>query len=239
MMRRHKKGGKAVVPSVDSDLVRSTHAAASGDIVSNRDDLIRRPPNYTLTQRPPRNFLTMPHWIQASYNVVPALPAGGGVSETTFAFAATNFPNSSNILSLFDQYCIYLVTTRAFIELSLTTAPSNPLVSFGRVYSALDFDSSNALGTEVTIQRYSTVQVAELVPGKSYERCVKPVVGIVTGGSNSSTNTGTGLTRVWINSAFANVPHFGIRYLFAGNQSGTSPSVQIAVTAIIGLRNNI
>jgi len=224
---------------LERDFVASLHGAASGDVLSNKDDIVRRPPNYVLTQKPPRNFLSQPLWVQASFNVVPALNVGGTVSETTFAFALNSFPSVSAMVSLFDQYCIYMVSVRVMLEISLTTAPANPLVSFGRIYSALDFDSSNALGAESIIQRYSTVQVAELVPGKSYERNVKPVVAFLTGGGNSTGVTGAALGRQWINSAFPSVPHYGIRFLFVGNQTATSPSVQTAVTAIIGLRNNI
>jgi len=239
--RNHQNGKKTGGngSSVESSFVRSTHAAASGDIVSCRDDLIRRSPNYMLSQRPPKNFLSQPHWIQCTFNTVPALNAGGTATEATFAFSLNLFLSASAIVSLFDQYCIYMVSTRAFLEVSTTTAPTSSLVSFGRVYSALDFDSSNALGSEAIIQRYSTVQVSDLVHGKSYERNVKPVVGLVTGSGNSTTNSGVALNRLWINSAFQQVPHYGIRYMFVGNQSATTPSVQIQVTAIIGLRNNI
>jgi hypothetical protein len=200
-------------------------------------DLTRRRSSWILSQKPPKNFLSQPHWLQASNEFSVALSSAGSIVEANQSFTLSQFPDASSIASLFDQYCIYAVSSRVYVEPSSTTAVLG--VTYGEIYSALDFDSSSSLGSITAIQRFGSVQQSELVLGKSYERFVKPVVSFVTGSSNSTSNTGVALTRAWVNSVSSTVPHFGIRYLTANNQSGSAPTLRIVLTAVIGVKNNI
>jgi len=233
---RVKGKGKKNGQSVDSMTVASHHSAARGDYLFDSADLSAKRISWALTQTPPKNFLTMPHWIQATWDTALTVSAGGAVVENAQGFTLGAFPNVSSIVSLFDQYCIYSVMSRAMLDLSTSTGGFQ---TYGKIASALDFDSSGSLGSLTAIERYGSCSISELVPGKSYERFVKPVVAGVTGSSNSTTNSGIDLNRRWINQSSTNVPHFGIRYLTTGNQTGTAPTVVLLYTAIIGLRNNI
>jgi hypothetical protein len=231
--RQNKNSGG----STDSLIVASHHAAARGDVLFDAADLTRKRNSFALTQSPPRNFLNQIHWIQASYEASINISSAGTVVEANQAFSLNQFPDAGNIAALFDQYCIYAIHSRLYVEPSSTTAVA--ALSYGELYSATDFDSASNLGSTTAIQRYSSCQQSELVLGKSYERFVKPCVPIVTGSGNSTSNTGVAINRLWVNSVSSTVPHFGIRYLTANNQSGTAPLIRIVLTAIFGCRNNI
>jgi len=217
--------------------VSSHHAAARGDVLFDAADLRMKRQSWNLTQSPPKNYLSTPYWIQTTWDTSLNLSAGGAVVENAQGFVLSAFPDASAIASLFDQYCIYSVHVRAILDLTASTVVVG--ARYGQIYSALDFDSSGAVSSVGAIERYSSLQVAELVPDKSYERFVKPACMLVTGSSNSTSSTGVALGRFWLNSATQNVPHFGIRFLTAGNGSVTSPLVRFYITAIIGVRNTI
>jgi hypothetical protein len=222
----------------DKSILSSHHSAASGDVLMDPADFRRKPQSMALTQRPPRSIQDQIHWLEESFLQTLALSSSGAVSEIAFGFNLSNFPGASSMAGLFDQYCLYAVAFRCYLENSTSSVPSQG-VSYGRIHTAIDFDSTGALSAETAIERYSTCMSSELIVGKSYERFVKPCIASVTGSSNSSSNTGVATTRSWINSSSASVPHFGIRVLLVGNQTGTSPTLTISVTGVIGLRNSI
>jgi hypothetical protein len=236
--KRGKKGGSKNSSSVDSSFVNSLHAASSADISFPRSDLQIRQPNWQLTQSPPRNFKTHIFWVEESYQSSFALSAAGSVVEQNQAFAINQFPGASSMANLFDQFCIYSVMVRVIPEFTVSTVAA-PGVTYGRIWTALDFDSNGPISSESAIEQYATVKVCEITPGKSYERFVKPTCSLVTGASNGTSNTGIAMTRMWLNSSNTGTPHFGVRILTAGNQSTTAPVMIVEVTAIFGLRNTI
>jgi len=230
------KGRRGATGTVDSQIVASHHAAARGDYNFDAADLTAKRMSWNLVQSPPKNFLTMPHWIQNTWDTSLTVSGVGSVVENAQGFLLSTFPAASSIAALFDQYCIYSVMSRAFLDLSSVTTG---IATYGILASALDFDSSGTVGSLAAIERFGSCQISELVPGKSYERFVKPTVAGVTGSSNSTSSTGVDIERRWINSNSPNVPHFGIRYLTNGNQSLQAPTLRLFFTAVIGMRNNI
>lgn len=222
---------------VDRQIIESHHAAARGDVLFDSGDLVVKRAVWTLTQSPPRNFLTLPHWLQSTFDTTLTLSTSGAVVENAQGFTLAQFPDVAAIAALYDQYCIYAVSSRAVIEPSLSTGVAN--AAYGIIATALDFDSSGNVTSLGAIERFSTVIISELIPGKSYERFVKPCVASVMGGSNSVTPVGLGTCRSWLNNALTSTPHFGIRHLTVNNTSATSVVVRLFFTAVIGVRNNI
>lgn len=221
---------------VDNLIASSHHGAALGDVLSNTADLRLRQPSWTLNESPPRNFLTQIHWLQESFTIFSSLGSGTGVTEVNLAYSLSQFPATASIAGLFDQYCIYAVTQRSYVEeIGVATAPG---LALGRIITAIDYDSTSNISTEGNINRFGSVQSATLQVGKSYERFVKPVVASVTGGSNSAAATGVAMQRAWINNTFPAVPHFGIRTMTNGNQTIGALSLTTVVTAVIGVRSN-
>jgi len=230
------KGG---ANTVDSQFVNSLHASSSADVNFPRSDLMVRQPSWSLTQSPPRNFKTQIFWVEEAYQTSFALSAAGSVVEANQVFALNQFPGASSMANLFDQFCIYSAMIRVIPEFTLANASSVVGTTYGRIWTALDWDSVGPISTENAIQQYSTARAAEITGGKSYERFVKPTCALVTGSSNGTTATGIAMSRMWLNSSNTGTPHFGIRILTAGNNSTTAPVMIVEVTCIIGLRNSI
>jgi len=237
MPKNNKQRSRKRGDATDALLVASHHGSARGDYLFDAADLNRRPQSMLLTQRPPKHIQDMIYWVQKAINLTVAVNTAGSVAELGIAPTLSLFSESASFVALYDQFCIYSMFSAAKLEI-----PNTPVVdgaSYGRIYSAVDFDSSTATGSEAAILEFSTVQGSELVPGKSYERFCKPCISVVTGGSNSSSATGVAMTRSWINTIFTTTPHFGIRYLTVGNNTGASAVVHITLAVILGFRNSI
>jgi len=238
-MHRGKQGkNKSKVGNVDAMIVASHHAAGRGDVNFPSSDLSRKQPGWVLNQSPPPNFLNKIVWMQETTEATFSQLAAGGFNESPNFFNLSSLPGTSRIAALFDQYCIYSVVVRLIPELG-TTAIGTANGTLGQIISAIDYDSSNGLGSFTAYQAYGSAQETECVLGKSYERYVKPVCAIVTGGSNATTNSGVAMARQWVNTAYPGVPHFGVRFAVQGNTTGISVVYRILYTLVVGLRNNI
>jgi len=126
----------------------------------------------------------------------------------------------------YDQYCMYSVHVRICMQ---NTSGSAAESGYGRINTAIDYDSIANVGTEAGIQAFGNCVTSEFVPGKSYERYFKPcVAGNVAGG--------LAVERAWVNSS-STINHYGFRSFF-NNNSVASTSADYNITAVIGLRNN-
>lgn len=237
MPKGKKNRGKNKADDVDSSFVSSHHGAARGDYLFDPADLRRKPLSMDLVQRPPKRIQDSITWMEKANNVNLTLSTGGGVSELNLVGQLNAFPEASVMATLFDQYCIYSIFASARLEIS--NVPVSTETSFGRIYSAIDFDSNSNVGTEAAIQEFSTCIGSELVYGKSYERFCKPTIAMVTGGANSTSNTGVAMGRKWLNSNSNAVPHFCIRYLTVGNNTATAQNVSIIYYVVFGFRNSV
>jgi len=234
--RRNKDRRKGGGANVDAVIARNHRSGANDEIVNVPGDWNRRPVSWLLSEKPPLNYQSNIVWIEETSETTFAFSASGAFTELPFGFYLNSVFKANTISSLYDQYCIYSVTQRASLE--LTGGGTATGGSFGKIYSALDYDSNNSLATANLYTTFATVQVANLGTSESYERYVKPCVSQVTGGSNTTTASGTSVNRSWINTAFVAVPHFGIRWATNGNASGLAGNIRIISTYVIGLRNN-
>lgn len=232
-----RRGGRRTRQDTDLVISRSLHSGAAADVVSVPMDTKRGTPSWNLIERPPVNFQRNIVWLTEESGIIHTLSSSGAVVESNLAPLLSTFVAVSQIASLFDQYCIYAIKARFVLDSQGQGAAT--ALSYGRLHSAIDTDSTTNIGTETGIQRFSSVQSSELVPGKSYERFCKPCVSLVTGSSNSTSNTGIVMTRQWLNSFLTSVPHFGIRFMTVGNQNVSTNTGVIYLSAVIGCRNNI
>jgi len=235
MPKRNQKS-KGRESNVDKQIISSHHAAANADVLSNSQDVLRRNPSWTLLERPPLNFLNSIHWIQESYQSGFTLSTGGGVVDSSFAVVPSLFPAITSIANLFDQACIYSMMIRICLEQN--TSPTLPNGSFGRLHTAIDYDTIQPLTTEAAIMRYGSHQSSELVSGKSYERYVKPTVPLAAVNTGLAV-VGAVMSRSWFNAANTGTPHYSFRILTAGNNTSAAFFVSYTVTAVFGLRNNV
>jgi hypothetical protein len=223
---------------VDVLIVASHHAGASADVNFPKSDLTSRIPSVRFTQCPPKNFANAITWLQETFELTFTQAAAGGLAEYAIQFAIGSLPGASKIASLYDQYALYSAHVRIIPERGTAGTPTaNPPGSPGQLITAIDYDNTSSLGSWTAYQQFNTAVEVDATYTKSFERYVKPVVMTVTGASNSTTNTGVGLSRMWINSAYPNTPHFGLRIAAQGNTTGLTVIYRMIVTQVMGLRN--
>jgi len=229
-----KRGGKK--DSVDLAIVAAHHAAARGDYLFDVADIGRRPSSMLLTQKPPKKVQDVLTWIQTSYVTSLTLPATGSILETNQIFSLNGIPLASAFAAVFDQYCIYSAMVRFTLENSFSTNPA--VVSWGRITTAIDFDSGAAVGSEGALMGFSSAISSELIPGKSYERYVKPCITVLTGQGSSTSVSGVSPSRQWCDSAYTTIPHYGIRCICQGNLQPNNGVLNIFTSVVMGFRNN-
>jgi hypothetical protein len=230
--RRQGKGRKrgAQAAAVDKQFVSTHHSAARADVLTVPDDLTRRPRNWLLTETPPKNFASMPHWVQDSYETTISI-SNSAPTYYGLAFLLNAFNALNNMVSYWDQYCIY----SAVVRLYTGYVGAQPF-SLGEVVTCLDFDNITSLGSYQSYLDYSSADEAVIMPGKSIERFLKPTV--TTEVYNGSIATAYGLARTWIDSGSSAIPHYGFRAAFQNNGLSGAAMV-VSVTIIAGFRNSI
>jgi len=232
--RRRGKGKGKNNHNVDAMIISSNHGAAKGDVLSVSSDLRQKQPSFNLVQSPPKNFLNAIHWIKDSFNWSTTISGAAGVTELNQAFNLGQCANATAVASLYDQYCIYSVHTKIMMT---GNAIITAAVSYGQLYTALDYDNASNITTVSAIQQYSSVESSEIYPGKSYERYLKPCVGNIIGSSNGSAVT-TNPARLWVNSSSTSQPHYGLRTINVGNSTAQTYGLDAVSTFVIGLRNS-
>lgn len=215
-----------------SILSASHPGAGRGDLVTVSSDLRSSVRNWNLTQNPPKNFLTMIHWVQSTIKTAFNTNNTGAVVELNQNFSlATNINNYTSYAAVFDQYCIHSASVRVMSSLAGASAS----LIFGRLITAIDYDNTTPLTSEAVLLQYGTANSTEIIPGKSYQRVVKPACApaVFSAGAFS----GYGVSRAWLNSTTAAVPHYGVRLMVVG--SANTSTLDVEVTVIAGFRNNL
>jgi len=232
---KRSSGSKGNQDKLDAQIIADHHSGSSANRIMVRSDLVARVPRWELIEKPPLNYRNRITWLEETFDNT--LNLSSAFTEFGFGYTVNSLPGISKIVALFDQYCIYSVMTRVFFEFPNSATAIGE--AYGTIISALDYDSNNALSSFAAYQQYGTANEAPILKGMSYERYVKPVVANVTGGSNSTTNSGTTASRGWVNSAFPNVLHFGVRFGFQGNVTASTVVIRFVHSYVIGLRNNL
>jgi len=194
------------------------------------EDLVFRRQNMNIVQTPPRQMSNQIFWTKFKADTQITV-SSTAISENNYAFTASFFTGSTTFLSSFDQYCIHSVV----VTISSNANVSTPF----RVWTAIDYDSVGAIGL-AAIQNYSTCAFASVAGGgdSSHERLLYPCVAPqVTNSSNLPVPGGVG--RMWLDSAFPTVNHYGIRTIIEPWVSTGASAVEVTFTGIFGFRNGI
>jgi len=226
-----RKGkGKKRNMSVDEQMIDMARATGSTTNVL-REDFLQRRQDFNLVQTPPKNWMTSIHWYRMNYDGNISTSTSGPV-ESNFAFTISLFNNYSAILGAFDQYCIYSITvTLSVAGQAGIYAYTNPI----QVYTAIDYDNVSNIGVG-GIQGFSSQNVATISIGSSLVRTVKPCIATVINNTASAFN-GNGIARAWVDSAYTNIPHYGLRMII--KPTNNASSLEYSVSALCGFRNNI
>jgi hypothetical protein len=218
---------------VDREFSQGNSSGARAFVQQPASDLSRRVQNFALVQTPPRNFLTTPHWVQVNWSSANNAIATSGITQINLAFALGNIDAVSAYTAIYDQYCIYAVKIRA-----LATAETGLSGYTGRIATAIDYDNISTLSGLAALEDYGSVVESEFEPAMSYERFIKPCVAPTVWNGSASVVNAYGISRMWLDSASASVPHYGYRSIFSGNVT-SGLGVDFFVTYILGFRNNV
>jgi len=220
---------------VDRQFVADHHGSGKGDVVSVPSDYRRRPPSFMLTQQPNPNFINNIFWAADTFQFSMTISGAAGVTELNQAWNLGQLGNAAAITALFDQFCIYSV----FVKIMMTgNQIITPAVSYGQLYTAIDYDNASNISTVAAISQYSSMEMSEIIPGKSHERYMKPCVGAIVGSSGGSGVT-TSPQRMWVNSSASSQPHYGFRIINVGNATAQTYGLDCVAHFIIGGRNTI
>lgn len=203
--------------------------SALQDTQVNPLDISLNPPSRNFNSSIPKNFLSQIHWLrgQAQLDFSTSTTI---VTNLTTSFNLGQCPFAAEVQSLFDQYAI------AEIGWSVTNISDAGVATLG-VHSAVDFDGQSFLSppTSVTqLDQFSTVMTSNLGVGKSVARVLRPCVESTL---FTTATAGYATERLWIDSANASVPHYGILAL-ADVTPGGSVNGRTTFTFIVACRNN-
>jgi hypothetical protein len=224
-------GRKRGAPKVtSSSLLTNHHIGGSAGRVRVPEDLTRKPTSFLLTQTPPKNVRNLIHWFEVTLLNTTLTVSNTSTTEYNQSFSLSGLSNVSAYTALFDQYCIHSV----LVSFAITSSADYFSGTQGRVTTALDFDNISNIGSESTLQQYSSATTNEVTPGLSIERYVKPTVkGYVSAGSGAYAGVPE---RVWLDCTLPTIQHYGVRSFWAGN-SESSLTVDIINVMLIGMRN--
>jgi len=226
--RRSKARGRSKISPADSQLVQFSKATGS-DTTVVAEDSRQKPQNFNIVQRPPKNWLTMTYWTKLMYDIQ-FNNSTSTPTETNVYFTLSNFSGYTSIVAAFDQYCIYAITATITLA-GNATSYTTPV----GVYTAVDYDNTNTIG-KAGIQALSSCDFAQVSMTNSSTRFLRPCVAPVVFNTASAFN-GSGISRLWIDAAYVNVPHYGFRSVV--NPSASQQPMEVNFTAIVGWRNNI
>jgi hypothetical protein len=198
---------------------RSGKSANSKTRPLNRKDLSFKPPSGKIPGGPPKSISSLVTWDYVKIRVATS-DALSNITETNYSWNLSSNPNSSSWASLFDQWCIPMVSVTWYSR----EAPG----STGNVlelHTALDFDNTTTLGSLALLDDYSSSQVDLLLGNKSVTRSVRPCLKVDSVGSN-----GAVMARTWCDMAVQGTLWFGIRSMFA--QAGTATNAVVVETTI-------
>jgi len=224
--RGQRRSGKTKNYNVDREIVNS-HKLTGSTTTVVASDLNSKRQNFNIVQRPPRSFMNQIFWAQMSAQTQLSCTGTTFVEQNQF-FTLSLWPEYAQATSFFDQYCIYSICA-GFSYIGNATTPV-------RVHTAIDYDSVANLGSISAIQNYGTYELLSITQDTSGIRYLKPTIAPQVTSSNVPVPGGIG--RAWLDSAYPNVQHYGLRMITDTWVSTGSAVVNVVYTAVVGFRNN-
>jgi len=158
-------------------------------------------------------------------------PAAGLAGFNQYNFRLSNFPDYVEFTSLFDAYRIVQVEL-TFIPIA-GAATANVGGYYGEIYSVIDYDDSNTLGTISAAQEYNTLQVN--VAGKMFTRVLNPRIAIAS--FSGAFTSYAQLNNAWIDAASPDVYHYGLKVAIAPSTGTSVPLYNVNIKAHIQCKN--
>jgi hypothetical protein len=175
----------------------------------------------------PKNLSNQLYWVKQKFNSSAITTSATLVVETNFSFSLSLLTQVADFTAVFDQY--YIAAVNIVFESNVAPGAS---ATFGQVYTALDFNSTNNINTVAAIESYDTCKVSNLRAGKVISRSVRPCVLSEVGGVATG-----GVERKWLDSSNTGILHFGIRCIVTA--TGTVISIVPVTTLWVAFRSVI
>jgi len=189
-------------------------------------DLINRPQNFNIVQRPPKQIGNQIYWFKERYESSMSTSTST-YAESNWEFSLSLLNSASAVAGLFDQYCIYAVA----VNFSIDTGTSNPQLCIVDLLTAVDYDSVASIGPS-GIQQYNTNSAAQLTTSTSHTRVCEPCVATAL---YNGAFSAYGIARLWIDSQSTSVQHYGIRSIAL--QSPNVIKIRVSMEYVVGCRN--
>lgn len=224
--RRRSAPRRGKHPNTNNLLVDLAQSASRADDHVIISDLTLRPPIMVYNARPPRNLNNQIHFVRFTSSLL-VNSSATAITETNILFTAAAFMQVG-WLALFDQYCLDSVV----VSVANQGAPS-AAVTLPELVTNVDFDSISVIGNIATLRGYSNSNSCNLETGKALTRIINPANAPSVGGLNSS-----GVSKMWVDSAFQSVPFYGFRSIMSATPGGTYP-ILFTTTCVWAFRNTI
>lgn len=209
--RRNQKTGRSRgrTSGVDATIVRYNRDSSGADTHFVSGDLSYKAARMSLSQSPPKNLRQQITWFQFT-NMGSAISMSSTNVETNFVFMLSDVPGYTNIQALFDEYCIYAVSITFSCTIDAVGSSVVTTSHFGRLTTAIDFNSNASAGSEAAVQAYASANTFEIGIDKSVQRFIKPCVlsDVHLSGTGA---TPAAATRSWISTTSPTITHYCIR----------------------------
>lgn len=159
-----------------------------------------------------------------NYITTPGAGGGGAIS-----FQLNQLPSSTDFTSLFDQYMIEKVVLQ--LVPSVTEIPQDaggaalPAASAGysgMLHTVLDFDDNTSPTGSTELMEYDNVKSTRW--NEVHTRVLTPAVAREMYRSAATTGYGQA-THQWIDAAYPDVPHYGVKFWVDGFSTAVTPSI--------------
>jgi hypothetical protein len=176
-------------------------------------------------------MLNQIYWIRQNYTTTITTSSASLTEVNTSFTAVADMLQYGSYLLVFDQYCLHSV-----VYTVANTSVSSGVNANPTVYTSIDFDNINNLGSVPAIQAYGTCNTAVLASGQSVTRYFEPcTAGYVY--TNLAGNYAVA-QRTWIDSASTGISFYGVRTIIPATSSG-AVILSLTFACVWALRNNI
>lgn len=135
-----------------------------------------------------------------------------GITTQGFSFQLDEVPNYTEFTALYDQYKLAAVAVKFMPMQTVMQVSGAGVGNFNtRFATVIDYDSSGGFASFNDAREFGTCKVKNV--SQYHTRYIKPRIKSANE-NDSTTIVASGNRRMWLNTAVANIPHYGVRYVF-------------------------
>lgn len=156
------------------------------------------------------------------------------ITETNFAFAFSDLPQSGSFSALFDQYKIDWIVIKFMPRGNMNQASATNNQIMGTYLTAIDLDDTANISTEDALRQFVTCQEYEMY--QPHTRQFKPHVAIAAYGGSVFTSFANAGNQ-WIDFANTGVPHYGCRTMLTNTNNNNDCYIDVRCEYYFSCKN--